>query len=255
MNLSKINLANLTRERNPIRSHTKIDDAVSFGRGIHTIKGRSAVGKTALALQIAQESDRKIPVFYLNTEMQEASLMARFVAYQNNVSLNEIGRMMSDPNANGLQGLVDNVSINLSHFNIISGLNGFVTVEYLRDFIKSTSTSEKFILIIDSFDAWLDTSKQNWETLIINFLEFLDSTDGTIIICKQIIGDERDKAVQNKLSHSSESVMELSFERDGNMDRNGIRSSRITFEKIRGGIPVDTLLLNFNGAVQKFSDI
>lgn len=239
-----------------------IDSVVggSFNPSLHTFAGVAGVGKSALLLQIGHESEH--PTLYLNSDMHINDLNKRLVCISNSdVKLNDVAKQPKDV----LSAMLQNTRSSNTHLELLDTKAGFYSLNLLKTKIKDIAENQNpdtILVIIDSFNAWIDTAKiQSDKTKedivaesITELLDIIQEHGVTVLVSAQETNEAANDYVNKALLAASDTYIRLSWARNGRPDSEGFRQSSTFFEKNRNGISGVTKIGKFKGEYQKFSD-
>lgn len=229
-----------------------------FNTGIHTFCGPSGCGKTALLLQVAAESTS--PVIYLNVEMNSGDIAKRIIARNTETDINSIGKMQKDE----LGRLQEIASSKVAHIKLVNGKQGYISFDYIKDMANEIIDSqhpETVVIVVDSFTQWVKTAKSNYPTLtnediasdlIRKMLDLCDEKNVTFIISVQKADDTR--KMNEAVEFASETFINMYWELNGRLDKDGLKKANISIAKNRNGEKVSGRIVPFSGNYQRFQN-
>jgi len=227
-----------------------------FSIGLHEISGMSGTAKTAFLLQMACKTN--FPVIYLNTEMNERDVLKRFVAISTKININDINQLSAEDREKYLALTKSNIS----NITVEDGNSGFISVNYLTEKIKTLAANspETIVLIIDSFNEWVETAKDQFPNMSVKDLramlrsQLIDISKGynlTVFTSAQEKGSDKD--LIEELEFASNTHIVLSWEKSGRPDSEGFKYVKFFFKKNRGGVSGGNKIVKFRGEIQEFS--
>lgn len=226
--------------------------------GIVVLKGKAGTGKTALALQLAK--DCKQSAIFVTAEMSQQALAYRLIARTTNTSLSSIvNRQISKDD---LSAAWDFTKQNTAFVHIEDSIHGFISPDYLKDAVskvKANDGSTKVLLVIDSISDWISKARKSYpdldnQGLAKKFaveLNDIAKEDGFTVLA--VLQSDQDKKIDDIFEFAAEVVLQLSYERDGRVNKDGLKQSNLKVLKNRFGT-TGNIILNFNGEFQNFSE-
>lgn len=244
--------------RGTVKSGIPAIDAIlgdGFTVGLHEISGASATAKTAFLLQLASKSE--FPCIYLNTEMNMRDIGKRLVTINTKVGLNSIPGLPSDEREK-LAQLTSNAN---THLHIEDGNAGFVSINYLREKVLELTSGnpDTVLLVIDSFNEWVETGKASSDLPVKEFRanlrsQLIDlSKELSVTILISVQKKDSEKEVIEELEFASNTHLVFSWEKSGREDASGFKYLNIFFKKNRGGQAGKNKIIKFRGEIQEFS--
>ena len=227
-----------------------------FTVGLHEISGNSGTAKSAFLLQLASKSD--FPVIYLNTEMNNRDILKRLVTISTKVELGKINSLPSEEREKLVQ-LTRNATTNL---RLEDGNSGFISINYLKEKILelSNSSPETVVLVIDSFNEWVETAKGDNPSLTEKELranlrsQLIDlSKEFNVTVFLAVQKKDSEKEIIEEIEFASNTHLVFSWEKSGRKDAQGFTYLNIFFKKNRGGASGKNKIVKFNGYLQEFS--
>lgn len=245
--------------RATVKSNLPVIDEIlgeGFSAGLHLISGESATAKSAFLLQVAQKSE--VPAIFLNTEMNNRDLTKRLVTVTTEVELNKIASLPSDERSRLSQETVNQNT----HLTIEDGNSGFISINLLKTRISDiveASNPDTVLLVIDSFNEWVNTAKEHFELpekdirakLKTELIDLSKEYNVTVLLSAQKKASERETI--EELEFASNSHLVFSWERGGRPDSDGNKHLNIFIKKNRGGESNKNKIVKFRGELQRFS--
>jgi replicative DNA helicase len=256
------------KPRGPISGLETIDKelAGAFSPGIHGIHGNAGAGKTAFGLQIA--SSCQCPALLVTCEMAPVELLRRLTARITGTYLGRLKSGEMPPDA--AEALARQTIEALPMLAICDATTAPATPEYLLQAATATRRdAQHFLMLVDSLHSWagaltatLDTATE-YETLNTG-VAALQSLAARLRAPVLFIA-ERNRATMKdgglnagagtrKIEYAGETVLSLDREIDAPENGAGEVAIKLRFSKNRNGAAGKTVALQFNGALQRFTE-
>lgn len=228
-----------------------------FGVGIHVFQAQTGNGKTAALLQIAHGS--QYPTIFLNCDMNQNDIYKRLITVTTDIPLNQISKLTRED----LSDAQTKTSSSNTHLSFENGKAGFVGLDLLRSRIESIVEEqhpETVVLIIDSFNTWVDTAcaalklskEKAVASLSTGLLDLIQDLNVTLITSAQETNENANRDTNEALMTIADTYIQMRWERNGRVDRDGLMESNLVAKKNRNAAPGQSRVLKFSGVHQKF---
>ena len=251
--------------RGPVTGLKSLDDVLGgvLQVGTHVVHGGPGVGKTAFALQVSRTSG--VPALYITAEMRPLELCRRLTA---SVTETFLGRLKS-----GEMSPEDSVAkfrqacAAAPQLVIADATDAFASPEWLRQAAAAVrGQSRHLLIVVDSVHAWADSSgvdlpEYDRLNAAVGALRTLAGQLSAAIIAiaernrsSMSAGGLSASAGSRKFEYSGESVLDLSADEKAPPGPPNETPIVVHVAKNRNGAAGRRLRLNFNGALQRFTD-
>lgn len=254
--------------RGPISGLSSLDHELSgaFACGLHILHGNAGTGKTALALQIA--ADSQCPALFVTCEMAPAELLRRHTA---RITGTYLGRLKSgEMSGEDAASLAQAAIAAAPDLAFVDATRAAAAPAYLQECAKIVRGEAKHLLVvIDSLHTWTqsvvgaESSTSEYEALnaAIRALQMMAAN----LQCPLLMISERNRdsmksgglnagAGTRKIEYQGETVIDLERKPDAQPDSTGEIEITLKLAKNRHGSVGKPIPLNFHGALQRFSD-
>lgn len=241
--------------------------AGAFAPGVHCIHGNAGAGKTAFGLQVV--SSCQCPALFVSCEMSPVELLRRLTARLTGTYL---GRLKSGELApDAAEALARQTIEAVPHLAICDATTAPATPEYLLKVAQATRRDAKhFLLLVDSLHSWAGTMSAaqssdggEYETLntgVKALQELASRLKSPVLFISERNRDSMKSGGLNagagtrKIEYAGETVLSLDRDTEAQEDGAGEVPVVLRFAKNRNGAAGKKVALQFNGALQRFSE-
>ncbi len=257
--------------RGAISGLASIDKQLSgaFAPGVHSINGNAGAGKTAFALQVAASC--QCPALFVSCEMSPVELLRRLTARITGTYLGDLKSGTLSPIAAEL--LARRTIEALPLLSICDATTAPATLEYLLETATATRRDAKhFLLVVDSLHSWAGPamrakpeaqSATEYDALNAG-IEALQNIAARLRAPVLFVTERNRASMENggtnagagtrKIEYAGETVLSLDRKSDEPENGAGEVAIKLRFSKNRNGAAGKTIALQFNGALQRFTE-
>ena len=256
------------KPRGPISGLASIDRELSgaFSPGIHGIHGNAGAGKTAFGLQVV--SSCQCPALLVTCEMSPVELLRRLTARITGTYLGRLKSGEMPPDA--AEALARQTIEAVPHLAICDATTAPATPEYLLQAATATRRdAQHFLMLVDSLHSWAGAlsatheAASEYETLNMG-VAALQSLAARLRAPVLFIAERNRDSMKSgglnagagtrKIEYAGETVLSLDRETDAPENGAGEVAIKLRFSKNRNGAAGKTVALQFNGALQRFTE-
>jgi replicative DNA helicase len=254
------------RARGPTTGIEAVDEALggNFARGVTTLSGNTATGKSAFALQSAVEG--AAACLYVSAEMSSLELLRRIIARTTNTYL---GRLKSgELSRDAVLALARQAVQYAPDVCIADATQVAAPPAWIREAAEVTrGECAHLLIVIDSAHAWVEAFSEGvneYDALNAGLAELRKLAAGLnasiLLVAEQnraslkadSAGDVNSSAGSRRFEYTSEAVLDLHRKKGAQPDINGEVETTLTIAKNRNGASGKPVSLLFHGALQRF---
>jgi replicative DNA helicase len=252
--------------RGAITGLKQLDQALGgfLSPGVHILQSSPGSGKTALALQIAANCG--FPCLFVSAEMPILELFRRLVARATKTHLTKL--KSGELSHNEIISLAQTAVEKCPNLAFLDASNSYVKAESLLDktelLLKKTSNT-KALVVLDSLQYWAKGLDANSEyeqvSQSVKALSMVSAGLSVPIIAishRSRLGNREGGLHASKgsgdIEYASESVIDLTREKDAKIDASGNVPTTLAIHKNRHGEVGRIIPLDFCGKFQLFTE-